>query len=788
MDRTPLVRKYVVVGIILLFVGACIIPAIAQKTEQSQSSTRGNWLYVGGGGPFTETKNRRFSPQKYYENFSSSYNAYENGKQNYQFNDISSDYPIYRCSVFNFNNSSTIYVPDDYPTIQLAINNSSPGDTIIVRDGTYVENIIVNKPLILQSEHGYSYCTIEAKSNKPHVITITSDYVSIVGLKIQGVSELGRAGKWHSQVNHTTIVGNWLLLNDFATFAQYSNYNSIHDNVIGSSGFYDSWGIRLRYTNNNSIFNNDVSGLDTYAVALELNSSSNTVVYNNNLGGQYDLGLLSSHNNIFKNNTMYVGMSWAHIYMTNSSNNIFQNNTFTQGSNYLNDGVEIYDSSNYNQFLNNTFNRVGIVVFTSYHNIFNNNTVKSKPLLVLENITDYTVNYQVGQLVLVNCSRIVATNIELSGINVGLELFNVKDSIIDNVSIYSNNYEGIYSVFSENISFRNLIVEDNYCGISVWRCRKIEIAHSVSKPNFEVDFSIDESPDTFIHNISITQSIGNWAMKIYNSNNVTMCHNLISHHSNTALRIYNTSNSRIFENNFTNNYYPLQIEDCNNLSIFRNTINNIHIGLGLITCHNCKIEENNFGNCMYSCIVSNGLNMNMKNNTFINSKSHFAGGRNVTIEENDFTSSNLEVDSVTGVFIFKNIFLNNSQFNLSSLFSSSQGNATVKYNLFQNNSCALSISSSKGISITTNNFIKNEKNILLSKECFIRNIFSFISYKQVWMNNYWDDWNHNKNYAIQGNWTFNIGFFYWVFPIIKIHYIEYDPAPAEEPYDIPGMS
>ena len=34
-----------------------------------------------------------------------------------------------------------IYVPDDYKTIQKAIDNASDGDTIIVRDGIYKENI-----------------------------------------------------------------------------------------------------------------------------------------------------------------------------------------------------------------------------------------------------------------------------------------------------------------------------------------------------------------------------------------------------------------------------------------------------------------------------------------------------------------------------------------------------------------------------------------------------------------------------------------------------------------------
>jgi len=43
--------------------------------------------------------------------------------------------------------ANTIYVPDDYSTIQQAVDDASAGDTIIVRDGTYTENVDVNKEL-----------------------------------------------------------------------------------------------------------------------------------------------------------------------------------------------------------------------------------------------------------------------------------------------------------------------------------------------------------------------------------------------------------------------------------------------------------------------------------------------------------------------------------------------------------------------------------------------------------------------------------------------------------------
>src|SRR4030042_5130568 len=49
-------RKWLSVGIILLFIGTCIVPAIAQNIEKSQPVSRGAWLYVGGSGPGNYTK------------------------------------------------------------------------------------------------------------------------------------------------------------------------------------------------------------------------------------------------------------------------------------------------------------------------------------------------------------------------------------------------------------------------------------------------------------------------------------------------------------------------------------------------------------------------------------------------------------------------------------------------------------------------------------------------------------------------------------------------------------
>jgi parallel beta-helix repeat protein/predicted outer membrane repeat protein len=59
---------------------------------------------------------------------------------------------------------NTWYVPNDFPTIQAGIDGVANGDTVIVRDGTYVENINFNGMAItLKSENGPSTTIIDGR-------------------------------------------------------------------------------------------------------------------------------------------------------------------------------------------------------------------------------------------------------------------------------------------------------------------------------------------------------------------------------------------------------------------------------------------------------------------------------------------------------------------------------------------------------------------------------------------------------------------------------------------------
>jgi hypothetical protein len=82
--------------------------------------------------------------------------------------------------------SAEVYVPDDYPTIQAAVDAVNAGDTIIVRDGTYTENVNVNKRLTIKSENGPDSTIVQAANPNDHVFEVTADDVTISGFMVTG--------------------------------------------------------------------------------------------------------------------------------------------------------------------------------------------------------------------------------------------------------------------------------------------------------------------------------------------------------------------------------------------------------------------------------------------------------------------------------------------------------------------------------------------------------------------------------------------------------------------------
>jgi len=329
--------------------------------------------------------------------------------------------------------ATVIYVPDNYSTIQAAIDAAIDGDMIIVRDGIYTENINVNKLLTIISENGSKNCIIQYSNPDSPVFKVTADYVNISGFTVKGAGYIANA---------TGIL------------LRYVNYCNISNNIIQ----HNYHGILLTSSDNNIVANNNVSD-NAYGICL---GSSNDNIIRNNLCSDiyFGIDLTGSSNNKLVNNTIKNnnnGLSLVH-----SNSNIIEENKLVDNELI---GIELLNS-NRNEIRGNSLVNNGAYVAESYENSIENNTVNSRPLVYLENTSDCTI-MNAGQIILVKCSNVTAQNLNLSNASIGIELWETTNSkILDNE--ISNNRVGIYLWDSStNIMATNNIL-NNYCGINMY--------------------------------------------------------------------------------------------------------------------------------------------------------------------------------------------------------------------------------------------------------------------------------------------------------------------------------
>ena len=169
----------------------------------------------------------------------------------------------------------TIYVPDDYSTIQAAVDAASPGDTIIVRDGTYTENIDVNTDnLIIKSENGVDSTIVQAANSNDHVFEVTADYVKISGFMVKGAT--GQGGIYLNAVNQCDISSNRVTNNYWGICLYSSSHNALTNNTCSGNVA----GIHLSRSSNNTISNNAANSNSGHGI-YPYDSSNNTIYANN---------------------------------------------------------------------------------------------------------------------------------------------------------------------------------------------------------------------------------------------------------------------------------------------------------------------------------------------------------------------------------------------------------------------------------------------------------------------------------------------------------------------------
>jgi nitrous oxidase accessory protein NosD len=127
-----------------------------------------------------------------------------------------------------------IRVPQDFPTIQEAIDHAVPGSVIHITPGTYQENLIVDRPLALRGE-GQDQVIIgggEGCREGRSVILVSSQDVRIEELTITRCS-IGIGIRGAAELIHLALTGNGIGLEIWDSARAYLENSSVSDNTVG---------------------------------------------------------------------------------------------------------------------------------------------------------------------------------------------------------------------------------------------------------------------------------------------------------------------------------------------------------------------------------------------------------------------------------------------------------------------------------------------------------------------------------------------------------------------------
>jgi parallel beta-helix repeat protein len=279
----------------------------------------------------------------------------------------------------------TITVPDDYLTIQEAVDHASAGDTVFVKKGTCYcgfDNVVIRKSLSLIGEDanatiidgqfetykyrlgglgGLSTVIVGASNvlitgfnitNGENAITISQNVsgVRIVGNNLMG-NMVGIRDAANSRDNGLVVSGNTISNNSVVGFYLSSANSTVSDNLFSDNNdalglneacnvtvcynriVNNSRGVNLAEVSGASIFGNNITGsvgydlsLDDYGYGIEFMwNVNNSLVYDNNIWG-------NTHGINLRNFAFTAGSPGTPVPQ-GSGNIIYHNNLFDNSQN-----------------------------------------------------------------------------------------------------------------------------------------------------------------------------------------------------------------------------------------------------------------------------------------------------------------------------------------------------------------------------------------------------------------------------------------------------------------------
>ncbi len=384
--------------------------------------------------------------------------------------------------------SAQIHVPGMYATIQEGVDAAVNGDMVIVADGTYVENIRVNKSLIIRSENGAIQTFVQAQDSARHVFNISADQVVIEGFTISGALESDAAGIIINPGYEQCIVLN---------------------NQIGMPGLPNLHGIFLVDTHENYVEGNTISS-NTGSGIHVIRSTGNTVK-GNTISQNSSVGInstMSVDNRFIENIIKYHDNSYG-ILLHVSNDNLVSQNEFME--NYSD--IRIRYSSSNNQIINNTCTN------SSYHSISVDHDSIGNKISGNECTTDASFGSGI-HLWAVGANAVFENTI--SGYGNGIGFQGATDC-----RVYSNYCNGnIFSGIDINFDSQRNQIYANHCngneknGISVSNSSLNEVRFNTCSNNENAGFALTSSQENAFYRNTATDN--GYGASIENSMNNRM--------------------------------------------------------------------------------------------------------------------------------------------------------------------------------------------------------------------------------------------------------------------------
>jgi|GEM_PF-1412161 len=169
-----------------------------------------------------------------------------------------------------------IIVPDDYPSIQSAIDNAKPGDKILVKSGVYNENVVIDKEkLLLQGENKYNTILNGCDSGEDGIF-VKAENITIQGFTITNFRK-EEPQYWDQsgikiQSSNTSVIGNILISNRIGieVYSQSYNITILNNELICDGVSFGNYFNSREYPNIterdfiHNIKNNTVNGKPLY--------------------------------------------------------------------------------------------------------------------------------------------------------------------------------------------------------------------------------------------------------------------------------------------------------------------------------------------------------------------------------------------------------------------------------------------------------------------------------------------------------------------------------------------